>query len=588
MKDPSDGLWGSSTNNGKSKPPKSGETYWTLYDALSFGCEAVRWDALQNSSDGDAGDDVSANTAKYESEMPLLKLAFKTFQQLPCQEGGETEMKDVLSRSQIGKMLLLLLEHESFRLEADSPPSEEGESKESSFLWSKPATNGEVEVIETNDESKIAHEGDDVLYTAVDVSYASLLGLVPPKLDLSQYSGTSVTEEKSKPHVPLSVLVDHVISESRSSINSLDLKGFVEWHLRASSESGMSISETRLGPYLLDLRLIAAVLLGVRPASPSMEKNLIDEIRRRHKYRFPRTRSGASQPRGPKGTVWYVINADWCRTWVHFTEGKMKNDDARGYVLGKIDNNMLLSEEGILSLKQGLHWNSDFQLVEPLVWSALQAWHDGGPPIPRSVVPFNPQKTDKMNSISYSPTPASQSKEEYEIELYPLYATVFLCDTTTQGEPRPFQQFVPLSRYLPLSELVDTLRDGLGRDITKQAKANKGVLYRPTVRLWMMDASSASMLLAASSPSKVDESVGWILDTDLPIVDERNMRDAQLGKDENICLMLELRNDEDGTWPRSKPSSSASNAEQKEDNKAGEEKYVVKLGDGIVGMYNMG
>jgi len=249
---------------------------------------------------------------------------------------------------------------------------------------------------------------------------------------------------------------------------------------------------------------------------------------------------------------------------------------------------MLLSEEGILSLKQGLHWNSDFQLVEPLVWSALQAWHDGGPPIPRSVVPFNPQKTDKMNSISYSPTPASQSKEEYEIELYPLYATVFLCDTTTQGEPRPFQQFVPLSRYLPLSELVDTLRDGLGRDITKQAKANKGVLYRPTVRLWMMDASSASMLLAASSPSKVDESVGWILDTDLPIVDERNMRDAQLGKDENICLMLELRNDEDGTWPRSKPSSSASNAEQKEDNKAGEEKYVVKLGDGIVGMYNMG
>ena len=366
---------------------------------------------------------------------------------------------------------------------------------------------------------------------------------------------------------------------NQSKDGAIDFQGFVHWHLRLASES----SETRLGPYLLDLRLIAAVLFGVRPASPKMEKYLIDQIKRRHKYRFPRTRGGSTQPRGPKGTVWYVINADWFRLWDHYTEGKISDNDASGYNLGKIDNNMLLSEEGILSLKQGLHWQRDFQLVEPLVWSALQAWHDGGPPIPRSVVPFNPEMTDKQNHMSYSPT---KNTSEYEIELYPLYATVFLCDVTTQGEPRPFQQFVALSRYLPLSELVDTLRDGLGRDFSKQSKNDKGVLYRPPVRLWMMDASSASMLLAASPPSRVDESVGWLLDTDLPIVDERNMRDAQLGKE--VCLMLELQNEQDGSWPRGKATEALSNDQSKDANRQRTNKETMKLGDGIVGMYNMG
>ena len=587
-KGPMNNLWGDQTDSGASKQSSklSAESYWTLYDAVSFGCQAVRWEALQNSSDGDAEEEIDADAHnKYDSEMPLLQLAFKTFQQLPRADGKSND--EMLDRRQIGKMLLLLLEHESFRLEADSPPSTE-ESDNSNDELDFAASNGAV-------LSKSHPNGsNDLLSTLVDVSYASLLGLVPPKLDLSQYTttSTSTTGDKasSTTSLPLHILVDYVILESKSKDNgsqndAIDFEGFVQWHLRLASDS----AETRLGPYLLDLKLIAAVLFGIRPASPKMEKYLVDQIKRRHKYRYPRTRSGASQPRGPKGTVWFVINADWWRLWDHYTEGKMSGTDASGYVLGKIDNNMLLSEEGILSLKQGLHWQRDFQLVEPLVWSALQAWHDGGPPIPRYVVPFNPQMTDKQNHMSYSPTrSSSQSKEEYEIELYPLYATVFLCDKTTQGEPRPFQQFVPLSRYLPLSELVDTLRDGLGKDITKQSTTNKGAPYRPTVRLWMMNASSASMLLAASSPSKIDDSVGWILDTDLPIGDERNMRDAQLGKDENVCLMLELRNEDDGSWPRSKPTPTSPVQETKGEEHQSGDKEVVKLGDGIVGMYNMG
>jgi len=82
-----------------------------------------------------------------------------------------------------------------------------------------------------------------------------------------------------------------------------------------------------------------------------------------------------------------------------------------------------------------------------------------------------------------------------------------------------------------------------------------------------------------------DDSIGWILDLDLTIGDESNLRDAQLGggKDENnISLMLELRN-EDGTWPRAKAMLGE---DGQEGDGTGEEKEDMALGDGIVGLYN--
>lgn len=365
--------------------PSYGNRYWTMYDTLSFCCEAVRWEAMRNSSEGDAGDNTPVDNKKYGSEMPLLRLAFKTFQQLQQHESvgettTETNAEKVLTRSQIGRMLILLLEHELYRLEADSPPSTTGDTSESRIHWTKTKDEG-VEL--TDDESFLQNlsessgSGGFIDNTLVDASYASLLGLLPPKLDLAQFSTPSTPSQSnlkqtSARSVPLGVLVDYVISEANSSETReetrvvLDFEGFVRWHLRLSSsetDGAMSVAETRLGPYLLDLRLIASVLFGVRPASSSTEKHIIDEIKRRHKYRYPRTRDGSSQPRGPSGTAWYVINAEWWRTWKHYTEGKAGDGDAaRSYVLSKIDNNMLLSEQGILSLKQGLHWKRDFEV----------------------------------------------------------------------------------------------------------------------------------------------------------------------------------------------------------------------------------
>jgi hypothetical protein len=422
--------------------------YWTIFDALSFGCDAVRWDAIKST--------VDSVGEKFASDMPLLRLAFKTFLLLPKQD-NDTEERDqhdnaTLTRSQIGKMLLLLLEHESYRLERDSPPSN---VKSQQKPWYPIARNEEGLVDDDGylHNLRTSNDGgsDNILMTLVDASYASLLGLMPSKLDLSQFS----TESKFSPShsVPLSLLVDYVISESSDSLldpadASLDYSGFVRWHLRISSsetDGAMQVSETRLGPYLMDLRLIASVLFGVRPASPSLERALVGEIKRRHRYRYPRKKEGSSQPRGPGGTLWHVISAEWWRTWEHFTEGRDWDDDtARNYSLGKIDNNMLLSDEGILSLRQGLRWHRDFELVEPLLWSALQAWHDGGPPIVRSVVPFHTNNPVGRTEMSYSPNRSGVKniEEEYDIELYPLFATIFLCDKASRGEPRPFQQFV--------------------------------------------------------------------------------------------------------------------------------------------------
>ncbi|KAL7541598.1 hypothetical protein ACHAXR_011053, partial [Thalassiosira sp. AJA248-18] len=647
---------------------KDGECYWTMYDVLSFGCEAVRYEAVAKDAATAAGDDTNnASTdgndttttgmmagfetfgefEKYASELPLLRMAYKTFKQLPRQEeqyigslNGDDNAKedavskDCLTRSQIGKMLLLLLEHESFRLEADSPPPSSTDDDGGKTLsesqgkpWSNPnqsTITGEEggELLDDDDNLRSIQKSDGsdyTLATLVDASYASLLGLLPSKLDLSQFGtrkneGNESSTTPASHSIPLSILVDYVIAEANgnsqsgsSAASTIDFAGFVKWHLHLTPSesttvdnnnnggmgaSAMSISETRLGPYLLDLRLIASVLFGVRPASAPMEKLIIEEIQRRHKYRYPRSGGWSKQPRGPCGTVWYVLGAEWWRTWKHFTEGNVGSvvDGGDGdfggsrrsgsYMMGKIDNNRLLSEEGILSLKQGLHWHRDFELVEPLAWSALQAWHDGGPPITREVVPFHSQKS---NAVGMGSPTKQGGSDEYEIELYPLYASVFLCDKASRGEPRPFQQFIPLSRYLPLKNVVDKLHEGLGRD----AK-----LRRYDCRLWLMDSANVSASRSAPTPGKDDDTLGWILDLDFPIGDERNLRGATLDKNENISLMLELRN-EDGTWPRSKANMSGEGEGEGEVGQEGgdgtiEEKDEMALGDGIVGLYNMG
>ena len=138
----------------------------------------------------------------------------------------------------------------------------------------------------------------------------------------------------------------------------------------------------------------------------------------------------------------------------------------------------------------------------------------------------------------------------------------------------PLVFFRPLSRYLPLADLVDTLSEGLGRDTKKPFHC----------RLWLMDHSGASTSRAVVSSGRAEDSLGCMLDLDLTIGHERNMRDAQLAKGENINLILELKNESDGTWPRSNKTGDPF-VEAAETEAASDE---MPLGDGIVGLYNMG
>eukprot|EP00565_Helicotheca_tamesis_P000372 CAMPEP_0185742356 /NCGR_PEP_ID=MMETSP1171-20130828/39439_1 /TAXON_ID=374046 /ORGANISM="Helicotheca tamensis, Strain CCMP826" /LENGTH=289 /DNA_ID=CAMNT_0028414371 /DNA_START=1297 /DNA_END=2163 /DNA_ORIENTATION=+ len=81
-----------------------GHYYWTMYDALAFGCDAIRGDVLTIKD---------AKLTGKDAELRLLKFVFETFTSLPSlpeeekKRGGEK----VMTRYQIGQMLLLLMDH---------------------------------------------------------------------------------------------------------------------------------------------------------------------------------------------------------------------------------------------------------------------------------------------------------------------------------------------------------------------------------------------------------------------------------------------------------------------------------------------
>jgi hypothetical protein len=83
--------------------------FWALFDLLQFGCDAVRQQGSKVRGD-------------ITVELPLMRFLFKVF-------GSSLESSVNLSRDGVGSMLLTLLEHQIFRLEADRPPSYDDERK---------------------------------------------------------------------------------------------------------------------------------------------------------------------------------------------------------------------------------------------------------------------------------------------------------------------------------------------------------------------------------------------------------------------------------------------------------------------------
>ena len=505
--------------------------YWDLTNVLQFGGAAVR-------SDSDA---------------PLVRWIAELF--------GTSR----LSRDEIGQLLLCLVDHWTFRMVNDSPHQD---------MWEE--TPKQTESVEP--EATVSEKSNGVQHILVDASKASLLGLMPKDVDPSIVvtpSNDGSGQDQGLQQIPLSALIDQVFQESESSCDTLSADELLAWNEKSNSE--VPKDQQRLGPLMLELRLIASVLFGVPPKYASMEFDIISEIQRRHKSRYPQTEVSR---RGPRGTVWYIVEHQWHQTWNNLIQKVSgtpdDGQDLRGEPisectprrLGRISNTGLLRENGSLALRTDIKWRHDYEIIPPLAWLALQAWYDGGPPIHRVVVPYIPSSATTSPHVRSSPP---KMRTENEIELYPYFVTVFMCDASSRGDARPFQQAVPVSQVSPLRVLSVQLCKGLGVD--------------PKFgRLWMIEsASEGSSLSLGSSDSSLNTSShgDWLLDLDKNIGEQRKKK---LGVDQgssNIKLLLELKDEESGLWPRGVDGRQWSFREKKDDG-------APDTGDGVVGMYNMG
>jgi len=131
----------------------------------------------------------------------------------------------------------------------------------------------------------------------------------------------------------------------------------------------------KLGPFMIDLRLIAGVMFGVPPKLGSLENMLIMNIQERHRKRFPQTDVSR---RGPRGTVWYLLNDIWYKSWTEtikiISNTKEDGEDLRDKTsdsssprrLGPINNTKLLRENGSLALRVDIKWRHDYEIIHLL------------------------------------------------------------------------------------------------------------------------------------------------------------------------------------------------------------------------------
>lgn len=532
---------GSTTNVPGLTSPNVG---WGLYHVMQLGCMAVRLDVTKKSEN--------------DPDKPLLRFLFGMFQVSSEAAASDNNTstnncddeiidKHILTRPQVTRMLQRLMEHLEFRRRVDASPLD--------FDYDDDSAGQKYELDNDGDTRNDLEEESKKISLATAVA----LGLLQPP-------------EGSKPGdlIPLQTVIDHVMKDTAVK-DQMTFEEFCVWN-RASDDTLKKRGRAggRLDYLMTELRLIAGVKFGIPPTLASMEVKLIAEIEKRHRKRYPQ--SDVSR-RGPRGTVWNIIDSAWFKAWAALVNdisgttedaadgrGDPRNDRVRGLV--RISNTGLLVENGSLSLRPDIRWKHDYELLPPLAWSALQAWYDGGPPIHRSVV-----KYIATSGATASPHSArSPMPTENEIELYPYFVTVYLCDAASRGEARPFQQNFQLSRVSPIIVLLVQLCKEL--DVSPDS-----------ARLWVMGSSSgASTVGGAGGPSLDDD---WILSSDMNIVEQRKRRGVS--KDGRITLLLELKDRDTGVWPRG-----ADGKEWAFRDGSSPPQIPTDLGDGVVGLYNMG
>eukprot|EP00934_Nitzschia_sp_Nitz4_P003844 Nitzschia sp. Nitz4//scaffold66_size103028//37925//43391//NITZ4_004496-RA/size103028-snap-gene-0.138-mRNA-1//-1//CDS//3329556344//3834//frame0 len=511
--------------------------FWDLAHVLQFGGMCVRSSHLTDVDDTD--DQGDGRLVQWiVQELLMVDQVGVT-----GSEVSTTEPPTELGDAELSALVRLLCEHKEFRLQVDQPEATK-DSKNASD------TGGEQ-----GDEDHPADDDKDD--SVVSFQAAKSLGLLPEGYRKPASDKTSIPVQTVVQEMKQSMGVE-IDTDASAPVT---MEQFLAWHKekRENPQRG-------LGPFIMELRLIVSIVFGVPPKMASMEKAIIAEVEQRHQKTYPQTQTSR---RGPRGTVWYIIDDGWLRTWrvvVDRASGTPEDgNDLRDSDVGssnprrvgRISNRGLLEDGGSLALLKDIKWRQDYEILPPLAWSALQAWYDGGPPIHRSVVPYSPTPG---SAAARSRQARPNAPVENEIELFPFFVTLYMCDAITRGEARPFQQGAPVSRVVPTRVLLVQLCKDL--DVDPEFG-----------RLWVMDTSPVE---DPNAPRQGD----YLLDLDLNVAEQRRNRSGGEGIGTNLSLLLEIKDEESGLWPRGEDGKSWTFTRPSNG--------ATETGDGIVGLYNMG
>jgi len=564
-----------------------------------------------------------------------------------CNNDNSKKDTQSLTREQVAHMLRLLFLFRDFREKADRPATYDGNDEYGS-----------------SDEEQAGTEDIPsqpvLLDMLVDVDKALSLELLPanyaPPKQKNNVSGPtkkSRAQQNSQNKVPLQALVDYAMQDCKRS-DQMMFDEFVQWTTATTNKGGAGTRTkdgtpyaTRLGSIVLELRVVAACLFGIPPVQDSMELALIGEIERRHLSRYPQS---PISRRGPRGTVWYLMDAAWFQQWVDTVKRQVRRRSAaaitavddhadevgdanivdlvdgrdvadatsrvRGGAIGRIRNAALLAEN--LALRSDIRWKHDYEILPPLAWSALQAWYDGGPPIHRTVVRSMAAPTSPHTALSTPSNNQTRHRQsiptENEIEFYPLHVTVYLCNS--RGEAVPLLQNFQLSLVAPVRVMLVQLCKELRAD---PSKARLWVMTKKNDELpssgsfsssitagalgggRALEDNKATLSLSITSPSTSATSIeDWIVDLDENIFDQRKRRNTDVQPSDGISgssssstrepllMLLELKDEETGNWPRGLDGKAWTYQQLERQQLEQADQTVSDLGDGVVGLHNMG
>ncbi|GMI11208.1 hypothetical protein TrVE_jg4520 [Triparma verrucosa] len=389
----------------------------------------------------------------------------------------------------------------------------------------------------------------------------------------NEIDATTLTEEEKEifglENTNISGLARQVLSEVRtssvpgslaSSQTGITLPGFIFWINLYPSRS----------EFLSDLSLIAGCVMGVKPSTVKMEKQIIQTI---IDVNLQKERSREAEAGAEK---YNLISASWYQNWTEFDTPNNSNNNnnntnnptripkrssfslsspqsklkfhplnQRAPPIPPINNRALFLPNSNVQLKPNLLLESDFKLLPPTAYNALESWYgyEGAPPISRLA--------------------SANSEGEYTVELYPLVVNVSLC--VKDSAAKPYRNEVLVSTTERVQDFIKVMCEGLKEDpersrlwVLKEAKdLATSAQSIPHKRLEEMKSDSdvqhsnpmnGRLSPSSSSPTPTPASIS----TDAVLALDMTFHQTVVST--NSALLLEIMN-QDGTWPRARSAS---------------------------------